>query len=86
MVRMMIFISLCSLSLGTAALGEDPVRSFDRAVSDLLKEPGKAGNKAGQKVTDAVDKTAQDVDKSVRKAVKSDNRKKGRDHEKSSGR
>lgn len=81
MVRMILFIAAASAIVvaGNTAFAENPVRSFDRAVSDLLKEPTKAGNKVGRKASEAVNKTADDVEKGVSKAVKG--KKKNKDRE-----
>jgi hypothetical protein len=83
MIRMFTFIAVLSAvpALATAVFAENPVRSFDEAVSEVLKEPTKAGNKVGRKASDAVNKAAGDAEKAARKAVKSQGKKKekGRD-------
>jgi hypothetical protein len=78
-----IFIVIAALlALGTTAFAESPARSFDRAVSNLLDPPTKAGNKVGKKASDAVNQTANETEKAVRKAVKSEGKKKDKEERK----
>lgn len=61
---------------GTMAFADDATKSFDRSVSDALKDVGDELNKAGRKTRDTINKAASDVNKALKSEGKKSEGKK----------